>query len=96
MHLGLGLNDDYRADASLAFQVTNALDFTLGYLFERYEISDWQQEDDTPWFESVGSDLLLRDTSRSHQWGNRLVNLGSFLAPGYDGHTLYALLGYGF
>ena len=27
----------------------------------------------------------LRDTSRSHQWGNRLVNLGSYLAPGYDG-----------
>lgn len=89
-------HDELRADASLGFQVSQALDLTLGYLFTRYEISDWQQEDATPWFEPVGSEYLLRDTSRSHQWGNRLVNLGSFLAPGYDGHTLYALLGYRF
>ncbi|HVS14727.1 MAG TPA: MtrB/PioB family decaheme-associated outer membrane protein [Thermoanaerobaculia bacterium] len=61
-------------------------DLVVTYGYDRYRIDDWQQEANTPWYESVGSEYLLRDTSRSHQWGNRLVNLGSFLAPGYDGH----------
>jgi len=44
------------------------------------------QERNTPWFESVGSEYLLRDTSSatSTQWGNRLISLGSYLAPTYD------------
>jgi hypothetical protein len=29
---------------------------------------------------------LLRDTSRSFQWGNRLFNLGTYLAPTYNAH----------
>ena len=32
------------------------------------------------------ADTLLRDTSRSFQWGNRLFNLGTYLAPNYDAH----------
>jgi hypothetical protein len=36
------------------------------------------------------------DTSRSHQWGNRLFNLGSFLAPGYDAHISWLAFTYRF
>jgi MtrB/PioB family decaheme-associated outer membrane protein len=86
----------YVADLSLELRVSPDLDLTVGYLYDRYTIRDWQQEDNTPWFESVGSEFLLRDTSRSHQWGNRLVNLGSFLAPGYDASYGYVTLGYRF
>ena len=39
-----------------------------------------------PWVESVGADTFLRDTSRSHQWGNRLFNMGTYLAPSYAAH----------
>jgi MtrB/PioB family decaheme-associated outer membrane protein len=73
-------------DASVELRLWPSCDLILGYGYERYEIADWQQEADTAWVESVGSEYLLRDTSRSHQWGNRLVNMGSYLAPGYDGH----------
>jgi MtrB/PioB family decaheme-associated outer membrane protein len=72
--------------AALELRLWPGGDLVLGYGYEDYEISDWQQEADTPWFESVGSEYLLRDTSRSHQWGNRLVSMGSYLAPGYTGH----------
>jgi hypothetical protein len=44
----------------------------------------------------VGSEFLLRDTSRSHQWGNRLLNLGSYLAPQYKAHMGYLTLTYTF
>jgi hypothetical protein len=84
------------ADLSLELRVSPDLELTVGYLYDRYTIRDWQQEDDTPWFESVGSEFLLRDSSRSHQWGNRLVNLGSLLAPGYDASYGYVTLGYRF
>jgi MtrB/PioB family decaheme-associated outer membrane protein len=89
-------HDQYTADLSAEIRVRPGLDFTVGYLYDRYKIRDWQQEADTPWFESVGSEYLLRDTSRSHQWGNRLVNLGSLLAPGYQGHMGYVSLFYRF
>ena len=68
----------------------------LGLRHERYTLDDWQQSAGAPQFETVGSDLLLRDTSRSHQWGNRLPNLGSYLAPGYTGTSVYIGLTYGF
>jgi MtrB/PioB family decaheme-associated outer membrane protein len=73
-------------NADLDFRLWAGGDLIVGYGYEEYDISDWQQEANTPWFESVGSEYLLRDTSRSHQWGNRLVNMGSYLAPGYTGH----------
>jgi hypothetical protein len=62
------------------------LTLLAGYGYERYRIDDWQQSATQEWVEPVGSEFLLRDTSRSHQWGNRLFNLGTYLAPGYDGH----------
>jgi hypothetical protein len=60
--------------------------FLLGYQYERYHLDDWQQGSSFPWVEPVGADTLLRDTSRSHQWGNRLFNLGTSLAPSYRAH----------
>lgn len=70
--------------------------FTVGYRYERYRTDDWQQATDLPWVESVGSEFLLRDTSRSFQWGNRLFNFGAFLAPSYDAHVGYAAFVYRF
>jgi hypothetical protein len=46
--------------------------------------------------EAVGADTLLRDTSRSFQWGNRLFNLGTYLAPGYNAHTGFVGMKYRF
>jgi len=77
----------YTLNASLEYQWVENLVFGLHYIFDRYEIADWMQEADQPWFEAVGSEYLLRDTSESHQWGNRLVNLGSYLGPTYEAHV---------
>ena len=83
---------DVRLDVSLARNVT----MLAGYAYDYYRIRDWQQEVATSQFEAVGSEFLLRDTSRSHQWGNRLFNLGSYLAPSYVAHLGYAGLRYRF
>lgn len=75
-------------NASLKYQFSRYLGIGLHYAYDRYELSDWMQAANAPWFESVGSEYLLRDSSSatSNQWGNRLVNLGSYLAPTYDAH----------
>jgi MtrB/PioB family decaheme-associated outer membrane protein len=83
-------------DLTLNYRVDERLEVGVGYLYDRFDIRDWQQETGTPWFESVGSEFLLRDTSRSHQWGNRLFNLGSYLAPQYKAHVGYVTLAYRF
>jgi hypothetical protein len=70
--------------------------FNVGYTYERYRSDDWQQQTTLPWVEPVGSEFLLRDTSRSFQWGNRLFNLGADLAPSYDAHIVYATFSYRF
>jgi MtrB/PioB family decaheme-associated outer membrane protein len=68
----------------------------LGYSFESYTLEDWQQGSTAPWVERVGADTLLRDTSRSFQWGNRLFNLGTYLSPSYDAHIGFVGLRYRF
>ena len=83
-------------DLSLEAPLFGRMQARLGLRHERYTLDDWQQSAGAPQFETVGSDLLLRDTSRSHQWGNRLPNLGSYLAPGYTGTSAYVGLTYGF
>lgn len=83
---------NFRLDVPLAGNVT----MLAGYTYDYYRIRDWQQEVATPQYEPVGSEYLLRDTSRSHQWGNRLFNLGSYLAPSYSAHLGYAGLTYRF
>jgi hypothetical protein len=59
-------------------------------------LSDWQQSGSQPWVESIGVDTFLRDTSRSHQWGNRLFNMGTYLAPSYAAHIGWVSLRVGF
>jgi MtrB/PioB family decaheme-associated outer membrane protein len=72
---------------NLRFEIPiKAVVLVAGYTYESYTLEDWQQGSSAPWVESVGSDTLLRDSSRSYQWGNRLFNLGTYLAPGYDAH----------
>ena len=73
-------------DLRLEFPMWENLRFLVGYNYERYRTDDWGQGDSFPWVEPVGSEFLLRDTARSQRWGNRLFNLGSFLAPSYDAH----------
>jgi MtrB/PioB family decaheme-associated outer membrane protein len=91
------VNQDWHvADVRLEFPLLQRTVFTVGYTYERFRTDDWQQATDLPWVESVGSEFLLRDTSRSFQWGNRLFNFGSFLAPSYDAHFGYAAFTYRF
>ncbi len=88
----------YNLNATLEYQFVKNLVFGLHYIYDRYKISDWMQEADTPWVESVGSEYLLRDTSdaTSTQWGNRLINLGSYLGPSYEAHFGAVTLTYRF
>jgi hypothetical protein len=88
----------YTLNATLEYQVVTNLVFGLHYLFDRYSISDWMQEEGLGdiWFEQVGSEYLLRDNSQSHQWGNRLVNMGSYLGPSYEAHVGYLTMTYRF
>ena len=83
-------------DLRLEFPVVRDVMMVAGYTYDYYKIEDWQQEDATSWSEPVGSEFLLRDSSRSHQWGNRLFNLGRYLAPGYTAHLGYMSLTYRF
>lgn len=84
------------ADVSLETPLLGRLQARVGLRNERFTLDDWQQSAGTPQFETVGTDLLLRDTSRSHQWGNRLPNLGSYLAPSFTGTSIYVGVTYGF
>lgn len=63
-----------------------ALVAVFGYTYENYNLVDWMQNSTEAWVEPVGAETLLRDTSRSFQWGNRLFNLGTYLAPKYVAH----------
>ncbi len=88
--------DQHVLDLRLEFPLVRDVSAVVGYGYERYRTDDWQQGTSFAWVEPVGSEFLLRDTSRSHQWGNRLFNLGSFLAPGYDAHIGWAAFTYRF
>ncbi len=88
--------DLHAFDLRAEIPVARTLAFIVGYGYERYRIDDWQQSGAEAWVEGVGSEFLLRDTSRSFQWGNRLFNLGTYLAPDYDGHIGYASVRYRF
>ena len=79
---------DLRFDVPIVQRAT----LSFGYAYERFLLDDWQQSTTQPWVEGVGSEFLLRDTSRSHQWGNRLFSLGTPLAPDYRAHVAWANL----
>ena len=89
-------HDSHVADLRVDFPLVGRVMVAAGYLYDSYRIRDWQQDFAAPWYEQVGTEFLLRDTSRSHQWGNRLFNLGRFLAPGYTAHLGYLSLTYSF
>lgn len=84
------------ADLRLEFPVVRDVTMRLVYMYDEYRIRDWQQDPGTAQFESVNTELLLRDTSRSVQWGNRLFNMGSLLAPDYTAHIVHVGLTYHF
>jgi len=88
----------YNLNATLEYKFVKNLVCGVHYIYDRYKISDWMQETNTPWAESVGSEYLLRDTSdaTSTQWGNRLINLGSYLGPSYEAHFGAVTLTYRF
>lgn len=82
-------NNRHTFNATLEYEVLANLTTTLNYMYEYYKLQDWQQEANTPWAESVaGNEYFLRDTSASSQWGNRLPNMGSYLAPSYAAHVI--------
>ena len=73
--------------ATIRFEIpVRTVTLLASYTYENYSLDDWQQESTAPWVEPVTAETLLRDTSRSFQWGNRLFNLGTLLAPGYAAH----------
>ncbi|MDQ8154613.1 MAG: MtrB/PioB family outer membrane beta-barrel protein [Gemmatimonadota bacterium] len=85
------------SDLSLVAPLFGRMEGRIGLRNEKFTLDDWQQSTGTLQFETVGgTDLLLRDTSRSHQWGNRLPNLGSYLAPSFAGTSVYVGITYGF
>ncbi len=88
----------YNLNATLEYQFLKNLVAGVHYIYDRYKISGWMQEANTPWYESVGGEYLLRDTSdaTSNQWGNRLINLGSYLGPSYEAHFGAVTLTYRF
>jgi MtrB/PioB family decaheme-associated outer membrane protein len=88
--------DLHALDLRLEFPLARGVSFLVGYGYEHYRLDDWQQSASQPWVEPVGSEFLLRDTSRSHQWGNRLFNLGTYLAPSYNAHFGFAAFSYRF
>jgi MtrB/PioB family decaheme-associated outer membrane protein len=89
-------SDQHVFDMRLDIPVVERVTATVGYGYEKYRTDDWQQGSSFSWVEEVGSEFLLRDSSRSHQWGNRLFNLGTFLAPSYDAHIAWAAFTYRF
>jgi hypothetical protein len=88
--------DEHVVDVRLDFPFMRGVTAGVGYGYERFRTDDWQQAATLPWAEPVGSEFLVRDTSQSHQWGNRFFNLGSFLAPSFDAHVVWAAITYRF
>jgi MtrB/PioB family decaheme-associated outer membrane protein len=97
-------HNQYILNASLEYQVVTNLVFGLHYLFDRLKTSDWMEEASGFWVQPVGSEFFLRDTSAtgaalpgaSTQWGNRLVTMGSPLAPSYEAHVASVTMTYRF
>jgi MtrB/PioB family decaheme-associated outer membrane protein len=88
--------DFYILNASLEYRLFEQFSVGLHYMFSRYFIQDWVEGAEGPWVEQVGSEFFLRDTSRDNRWGNRLVNMGLYLAPGYVAHVGFVTMTYHF
>lgn len=81
-------------NATLEYQATKNVVVGLGYMYDKYDISDWMQEPSGGWVEEVGSEYFLRDSSQDNRWGNRLVSMGSTLSPDYENHVGMLTLAY--
>lgn len=88
--------NQYIFNISLEYNVLKNLIVGLQYGYDQYSIQDWAQGPKGPWVEQVGSEYFLRDTSRDNRWGNRLVSMGSYLAPSYNAHMGFLTLAYRF
>lgn len=88
--------NQYELDLAMEYRFARNLTLKLSYLFNWYRVKDWMQEPDGPWVEEVGSEYFWRDTSRDNRWGNRLITMGSYLAPNYEAHVGFAALTYAF
>jgi len=88
--------DFQTADVQFDVALKQNVSLRVGYTFDSYDVEDWQQSAATSQYERVVTDLLLRDTSRSYQWGNRYLNLGPLLAPEYTAHLVRVGLTYSF
>lgn len=86
----------YTANFNVDYQLIKDMSIGLGYLFERYSVADWQQQGEKGAEPVNGNENLLRDNSRSQQWGNRLPNMGQLLAPSYVAHMGTVTLTYRF
>ncbi len=84
----------HTVNATLEYKATKNVVVGVGYLYDKYDISDWMQEPSGGWVEEVGSEYFLRDSSRDNRWGNRLVSMGSTLAPDYENHVGMLTLAY--
>lgn len=90
------IREDWRVlNVRVEFAIQSAT-LIAGYSFEDYRLDDWQQGGIGTWVEAVRAETLLRDTSRSFQWGNRLFNMGTYLSPGYNAHIGFLGLRYRF
>ena len=82
-------NNRHTVNLSVDYELIKDLTVALGYMYEYYKIQDWQQSNNSPWTQPVnGNEFFTRDSSASNQWGNRLPNLGAYLAPSYQSHVV--------
>lgn len=81
-------------NATLEYQAAKNVVVGVGYMFDKYKVSDWMQDPNGGWVEEVGSEYMLRDSSQDNRWGNRLVSMGSYLGPSYENHVGMLTLAY--
>lgn len=78
------------------YEINDRLQAGLEFLRDEFSIVDWQQDLTAPMYEEVGSSYFIRDITRDNRWGNRLVNMGGNLAPGYVFNGVGMTLSYTF
>jgi len=82
--------------AAIEYKVSDNASFAVHYMYDTFAIVDWQQDMTSAAIEQVGSPYFVRDVTRDNRWGNRLVNMGGNLAPGYTFHGASLTLRYKF
>jgi hypothetical protein len=78
------------------YEVTDRVEFGLQFLRDEFSIEDWQLDNTGAMYEQVESPYFIRDITKDNRWGNRLVNMGGNLAPGYVFNGVGMTLSYRF